>query len=108
MFEATADFMPIGGSVGVHAGAVTRKSKAVGGDEAVFKGRKDGGKPEEHLESVFIIEGKVFMCQGISGKDIGDTGMFIREFFAFARLLGRFFVLIGREEILPASFLGSF
>lgn len=33
--------------------------------------------------------------------------MFIGKLLAFARFFGRLFILVGREKILPAGFLGS-
>lgn len=88
-------------------GAVAGKGDAIGGDEAVLEGRDKCGKPEELLEPFFIMEGKGLMAQGIIRQRVSDPGMFIRKLLPFARLFGRLFVLVRREKVLPAGFLGS-
>ena len=45
------------------------------------------------------------MGQRISGNGFGDAGMFIRKFLSFTGFFGRLFVLMGREQIFPASSL---
>ncbi|MCH5248866.1 MAG: hypothetical protein J1E98_02990 [Lachnospiraceae bacterium] len=84
IFAAIADLMPIRGSMGMDASAIA------GEDEAVLKGRDDGGETEEALEPFFIMERGFFMGQGISGQGVCDSGMPVGKFLAFTRCLGRF------------------
>ena len=86
-------------------GAVAGKSEAVCGDEPVFQGGNERSKAEEQLKPLFIVEGKLIMRQCVSGDGFRDAGMFIRKLFSFTGFLGRFFVFVRREEILPAGSL---
>ena len=49
VFHTVTDFMPVRGSMGMDAGAVAGKGKAVLGNEAVFQGGEDGSKTENVL-----------------------------------------------------------
>lgn len=90
VFHASADFMPIGGGVGMDTGTIAGKGKAVCGDEPVPEGREDSGETEELLEPFFIMEGKFLMFQGVSRQGVRNTGMFVGKFLPFAGFFGRF------------------
>lgn len=66
VFAAIADFMSMRGCVGMDAGAVAGNGNTVCGDEAVFKGRDEGGKSENLLKPFFIMERKNRMLQGVN------------------------------------------
>ncbi len=108
VFPAFADFMPVRGGMGMDTGAVAGKGEAMCRDYPVPEGRDNGGKPEKLLEPFFIMEWERLMGEGISGQRIRDPGMLIRKFLSFAGYFGKLFVLVRREEILPAGFLVRF
>ena len=106
VFQTVTDFMSVRGGMGMDTGAVAGKGEAVRGEKPVFQGGDEGGKTEELLEPLFIMEGKLPMGQGVSGNGFRDAGMFIRKLLSFTGFFGRLSVLVGREKILPAGFLG--
>lgn len=108
VFPTMADLMAVGGSMGMDTGAVAREGNAIRRDKAVLKGRKECGEAEKVLESFLIMEGEGFMFQCISGKDVGNTGMTVGKLLTFAGLFEKLCVLIFREKVFPAGFLGSF
>lgn len=65
--ETLADLVTIRGGMGMDAGAVSGKGDAVGGEEAIPDGREQGGKAEQALEALLIMEGKLFMGEGVCG-----------------------------------------
>lgn len=89
IFRTFTDLMSIRAGMGMDAGTVTGKSKAIFWDKPIPEGRYEGGETENPLESFFIIEGKLFMGEGVRGYGVSDTVMFIREFLTFARFFGR-------------------
>ena len=108
LFRAATDLMPIRGSMGMDAGAITGKGDAVLGDKPVLKGGQDGGEAEDLLEPYFIVEGELRMVQGVSSHLIRYAGMLIGKLLPFAGLIGRLSVFIFWEKVLPAGPLGAF
>lgn len=84
VIHASADFMPIGGHVGMDTGTIAGKGKAVCGDEPVPEGREDSGEAEELLEPFFIMEGEFLMFQGVSSHSVRNAGMLVGKFLPFA------------------------
>ncbi len=91
--------------MGMDTGAVTGNGKAIGRNQAILKGRDEGSKTEDALESFFIMERKILMAKNVGSKAVCNAGMLIGKFFSFPRFPGRLFVFVRREKILPASFL---
>ena len=89
IFQTLTGFVPIRVGMGMDAGAVPGKSKAIIWDDTILEGRYEGSETENPVESFFIIEGKLFMRESVRGYGVSDTVMFIREFLTFARLFGR-------------------
>lgn len=105
VIQTVTDFMSVRGGMRMDAGTVAGKNESVSREKAVIQGRDEGGKAKELLKPHFIMEGKFFMGEGVSGNGFGDVGMFIRKFLPFTRFFGRLFVLMGWEQIFPAGSL---
>ena len=103
--QAFADLMSIRVGMGMDAGTVTGEGETVIWNEPMAEGRDECSETEKVLEPFFIMERKFIMREGVRGHGVSDAVMFIREFPAFAGLIGRLRVLILREKVLPAGFL---
>ncbi len=103
VFHTVTDFMPVRGSMGMDAGAVTGKRKAILGDEAVCEGREDGGKAEKVLEPFLIMEREILMFQGVSSQPVRNAGMPVGKLFPFAGLFRRLSIFMFGEKIFPAA-----
>lgn len=108
VFAAIADFMSMRGCVGMDAGAVAGNGNAVCGDEAVFKGRDEDGKPEDLLKPFFIMERKNRMLQRVNSEFVCNAGMPVGKFLSFSGFFGWFGVLIFWKKVLSTVTLRGF
>ena len=106
VFHTVTDFMPVRGSMGMDAGAVTGKGEAVRRDKPVCEGRENGGKAEKVLEPFLIMEREILMFQGVSSQPVRNAGMPVGKLLPSAGFFRRLSIFMFGEKIFPADALG--
>lgn len=107
IFSTLADFVAIGRSMSMYAGAVTGECDAVRGNQPGAQGGEDGGDAEDFLEKLFKMERELLPGKCVISNGLGNAGTPVREFSAFLRFCRGFIVFARGEKRFPAQPLGG-